>query len=82
MAYEWSQAEHDLLYQRIEAIEDMLNNVQTALNNLAPKSQLKQISVLMQGQIDTLSQEVTALKQRVATLETEVAALQAASHTH
>ena len=56
---------------RIQAIETMLNDVQTALNNVATKRQLNTLVVIRQ-------QEIDELKQRVLDLETQVADLQSA----
>lgn len=61
----WTAAES----QRVEAIEEMLNSLQIAINNLASKQQLRQLLLIRQEEIDSL-------KLRVTDLETQVAALQ------
>jgi polyhydroxyalkanoate synthesis regulator phasin len=54
---------------RILAIEEMLNNVQVALNQLATKTQLKSLANIRQAEIDTLKEQVAALEQRIFNLE-------------
>lgn len=68
----WSESET----RRVEAIEDMLNEIQVALNNLASKTQLKSLLSLRQSELDTLAalilelqQEITAIKARLDVLE-------------
>lgn len=55
--------------RRIEAIETMLNTVQTALNNVASKQQMKAILNIRQSEIEELQEEIVLLKQRVLDLE-------------
>jgi polyhydroxyalkanoate synthesis regulator phasin len=55
---------------RLKAIEVKLNEVQTAMNNLATKRQMK-------GLLNIRQSEIEDLKTRVAALEAQVAALQA-----
>ena len=57
---------------RIQAIENKLNDLQTALNNVASKKQMKALTQIRQAEIEDL-------KQRVTTLESEIAVLQAAT---
>lgn len=53
---------------RIEQIEQLLNRMQTALNNLASKQQLKALSVLKEKDINDLITRVVALENQVALL--------------
>lgn len=55
---------------RIETLEEKVNEIQTAINNLATKRQLNASMLVRQNEIDEL-------KQRVDSLETQIAALQA-----
>jgi uncharacterized coiled-coil DUF342 family protein len=61
---------NDQLLDRIVEIEEMLNDVQTALNNVASKTTVKNLAALKQ-------QELEALRERVTTLESEIRILQA-----
>lgn len=55
--------------KRIAAIEQMLNNLQVAINNLASKQQMRQLLLIRQTEVDELTQ-------RIETLETQVTNLQ------
>lgn len=57
------------LLDRIEAIELAMNDLQTALNALATKAQLKSFVNIRQSEIDDL-------RERVASLEAQILALQ------
>jgi predicted nuclease with TOPRIM domain len=59
----------DQLLLRIEVIEAKLNDVQTAINNLASKQQLKQLLNIRQTEIDDLKVRVTSLEGRLTVLE-------------
>lgn len=61
----WTDAEN----QRINAIELMLNKIQTAINNLASQKQLRSIVALKQNEINDLTSRVVALEQQVAILQ-------------
>ena len=60
---------NDQLQERIETIEDTLNDMQDAVNNLATKAQLKQLTNIWQSEITDLQDRVTALESQVATLQ-------------
>ena len=60
---------NEQLQTRIEAIEEVLNNVQTALNNLANKAQLKALLNIRQAEIEQLKIDVASLKTQVAALQ-------------
>ena len=57
---------------RIETIEKLLNELQTAITNLASQQQLRQLAVLKQEEIDTLAARVTTLETQVQALQSEV----------
>lgn len=61
----WTAAEND----RINAIELMLNKIQTAITNLASQKQLRSIVALKQNEINDLTSRVVALEQQVAILQ-------------
>lgn len=54
---------------RMQAMESLLNDWQTVVNNLASKKQMAALMLVKQTEID-------ALKQRVTNLETQIAVLQ------
>ncbi len=54
---------------RIQAIEEMINRLQTAISNTMSKQQMRQLLLLKQNEID-------ALTTRVATLESAIQVLQ------
>jgi len=54
---------------RIEAIEAKMNQMQTAMNNLATKRQLLQLLNIRQAEIEQLKTDYAALEQRVHDLE-------------
>ena len=60
---------NDQLLERIVIIETKLNEIQTALNNLVSRKQMKALAQLRQSEIEEL-------KTKVATLESQVAVLQ------
>jgi len=54
---------------RIIKIEEKLNEIQTAINNLASRKQMKQILNLRQSEIDELKSRVAALESQVSILQ-------------
>lgn len=57
---------------RIEAIEELLNQVQTAIKNLASKAQFTQFTLIRQAEIDALTTRVTALESQLALLQNQI----------
>ena len=57
------------LEERIVALENKYNEIQLALNNVAAKSQLKQLAYIRQNEIDALTQRVTDLESSIAILQ-------------
>lgn len=54
---------------RIQAIESAINDLQVALNKLATKQQMKQLTNIRQSEIEDLKTRVTALESQVQTLQ-------------
>ena len=54
---------------RIQAIETKLNEIQTALNNVASRAMVKQLVNHRQSEIIELHEEVANLKTQIATLQ-------------
>lgn len=64
----WTAAEE----ARILAIEQMLNNLQTAVRNLASKQQIRQLLLLKQTEVDNLTSRVAELEVLVAVLQQQI----------
>jgi hypothetical protein len=54
---------------RIQAIEKVLNRIQTAINGLAAKETLTQLSLLRQSEIDTMKTQIINLETAVQLLQ-------------
>lgn len=61
----WTAAEE----LRVQAIELMLNKLQTIVQQLASQKQLRSLSMLKQSDINALTTAVTALQSQVAILQ-------------
>lgn len=61
----WTDAEGD----RVLAIERMINKIQLAVNNLAPKEMLRQLLTIRNTEISNLTTRVEALEAAVAILQ-------------
>ena len=59
----------DHLLDRILALEEKMNDMQTALNKLATKAQLTSVLNIRQNEIKQLQEEVESLKTQVAALQ-------------
>jgi len=65
----WSENEYTYLLSRITAVEDLLNVMQTALNGVATKQQMKALLALRQAEVTDLQARVTALESQIAILQ-------------
>jgi polyhydroxyalkanoate synthesis regulator phasin len=54
---------------RIKAIEELLNKLQIALSNCATKTQMQQLTLVRQSDIETLKTRVSALEAQVTALQ-------------
>ncbi len=54
---------------RIQAIEQTLNKVQTAIKNLASQQQVRSLNVIRQKEIDNLTTRIEALETLVSNLQ-------------
>ena len=61
----WTDAEET----RIQAIETILNNLQIAVNNLMSKQQVRQLLLIKQNEIDSLTQRIETLESQVTNLQ-------------
>jgi hypothetical protein len=61
--------DNDQLLNRIVLLEARLNEMQTALNNLATKQQMKQLLALRQADIDALQETTADHEARIVALE-------------
>ena len=53
------------LQERLEALESIVNDLQTAVDNLATKRQLKQLLAVLRPEISDLSSQVDQIRQMV-----------------
>jgi len=58
--------------QRIVAIEEAINDLATAVNNLASKTQLSQLLAIKQAEVDALRKDVTSLQSQVELLQSRI----------
>lgn len=54
---------------RVQAIEEMLNKLQVAIKNLASKTQLRQLTLIRQTEVDELTERVESLEEQVSNLQ-------------
>lgn len=57
---------------RIAAIETMLNTVQTALNRMVSQTQMRQLLLVKQAEVDALTARVAALEAQVLALQSKI----------
>ena len=55
---------------RVQALEDYINNLQTAIAKMVSLEQAEQLGLLNQNDVEDLEAQVAALMSRVQTLET------------
>ena len=58
--------------QRVLAIEELLNRVQVAITQLASIAQLRQLNLVRQKDVDSLTDRVTTLEAQVAALQSKL----------
>ena len=58
--------------KRIQNIEQAIVDLSRAVNNLASKTQLEQLLLIKQAEIDQLQRDVESLEAQVAVLQTQV----------
>jgi polyhydroxyalkanoate synthesis regulator phasin len=63
----------DVEEARISLIEDILIDLMTAVNNLASKQQMRQITLLRQTEITDLTTRITELERLIALLQQRIA---------
>jgi len=54
---------------RVKAIEELLNDLQVAISNCATKTQMKQLTLVRQSDIESLKSRVDALEAQVTVLQ-------------
>jgi len=71
MAFELSEAKYIALLRRVKILEEAYNDMATAINNLATQQQVQELLVILQADIKSFEEQLTALENRVATIEEE-----------
>lgn len=61
----WSSAETE----RINTLENVVNDIQTAITNLMSKLQMRQLLMIKQAELDALTARVEALETQLTTLQ-------------
>lgn len=61
----WTNAEET----RIRTIETVLNEIQTALSHMITKDQFRQLMLLRQEEIDSLTRRVVSLESQLTVLQ-------------
>ena len=61
----WSTPEE----QRVRTIEEVLNDLQTALTNVMSKQQMQQLLLLKQTEVDNLTARVSDLESQITVLQ-------------
>lgn len=64
----WSSAEGT----RINTLEEFVNSIATQLLNLVSKEQMRQLLLIKQREIDSLSSRLTALEAQIQTLQNQL----------
>jgi polyhydroxyalkanoate synthesis regulator phasin len=65
----------DQLTAQVTALENIVNIIQAAMNNLATKQQLTSLLSIRQADIESLKSRVTALETTVSSLDVRITAL-------
>jgi polyhydroxyalkanoate synthesis regulator phasin len=66
----------DQLAAKVAALENIVNLMQTAMNNLATKQQLNSLLSIRQAEIESLKARVSTLETTVISLDARVTALE------
>jgi hypothetical protein len=64
----WTDAENN----RVLAIEQLLNTLQTTANNLVSKQQVRQLLLSKQAEIDNLTERVAELEQLIQIIQSNL----------
>ena len=71
MSVELSEAKYIALLRRVKILEKAYNDMATAVNNLATQQQVQELLVIIQSDIKSFEEKLTALENRVVTIEEE-----------
>ena len=69
MSFTMTEEKYQGLLDRLTALEEHHNDVAVALDRLVSTQQVQELLVLIQGDLDTFSNTLTALEARVKALE-------------
>jgi predicted ATP-grasp superfamily ATP-dependent carboligase len=71
MSFELSEGKYIALLRRVKILEEAYNDIATAINNLATQQQVQELLVIIQSDIKSFEEKLTALENRVASIEEE-----------
>tara|TARA_A100001201_G_scaffold143445_1_gene145114 strand:- start:2213 stop:2437 length:225 start_codon:yes stop_codon:yes gene_type:complete len=71
MSFELSEAKYIALLRRVKILEEAYNDMATAINNLATQQQVQELLVIIQSDIKSFEEKLTALENRVIAIEEE-----------
>lgn len=71
MSFELSEGKYISLLRRVKILEESFNDIATAINNLATQQQVQELLVIIQSDIKSFEEKLTALENRVASIEEE-----------
>lgn len=71
MSFTFTESKYIALLNRIIALENHVNDLNTAATNLASVQQVKEILVILQSSLIELNDKITALENRIVAIEEE-----------
>lgn len=70
-SFELSEEKYIAMLRRIKALEEAFNNIAVAIDNLASQQQVQELLVILQSDIKSFDDKLTALENRVTSIEEE-----------
>lgn len=70
-SFELSEEKYIAMLRRIKALEEAFNNIAVAIDNLASQQQVQELLVILQADIKSFDNKLTALENRVTSIEEE-----------
>ena len=70
-SFELSEDKYLKVVKRIKVLEQAFNNLAVAIDNLASIQQVQELLVIVQADIKSMKEDLTALENRVTSIEEE-----------